>query len=331
MTESDKGEVSHDKIFSRTFQLFMKSLIELLYPDIAPTLDLDDVEFLSENLFADTRRDGHIVPDLVAKTATTDGEPRLVLLHVETERRFRDQIDERMEGYIMMLTAKYHCPVISAVVFLSGGPEGLERREIVRMVGGWECSRVGYLGFGLSKSLAEEWVDLPQALAPALAALMRSEVWDRVEQKVRCLRGIRRAEIEEKERFTLGTIVETYLRLTPEEKARFDAEMAKDVNKEVRAMVLTWEEAMAESEAKGLEMGLARGRVEGRAEGEVEGKIAATRQAIVLLLKRRWASVPNEFVARLDTIDDLTHLYEILEQAMDARSVADLDLDRRPG
>ena len=51
----------------------------------------------------------------------------------------------------------------------------------------------------------------------------------------------------------------------------------------------------------------------------------------MLLLKRRWASVPNKLVAKLDTIGDLTHLYEILEQAMDARSVADLDLDRRPG
>lgn len=323
MTEPDQGptqdrdsddDVSHDKIFSRTFQLFLKSLIELLYPEIASTLNLDDVEFLSEKLFADVRTSGHIVPDLVAKTATKSGEPRLVLLHLEAERRFREEIDERMEAYIMMLTAKYHCPVISAVVFLSGGPEGLERREVVRQVGGWECSRVAYLGFGLSRSLAEQWVDLPHALAPALAALMRSEIWDRVEQKVHCLRAISRAEVEEKERFTLGTIVETYLRLTPEEEARFNAEMAMDVNKEVRQMVLTWEEAMAESEAK----------------GEARGETRATRQAIVLLLKHKWGSVSEDLVAKLDALGDLAHFYEILEQAVDAHSVDDLDLEPRP-
>ncbi len=41
-------EVSHDKIFGKAFQLFLKSWVELLHPMLAPTLDLDNVEFLTD-------------------------------------------------------------------------------------------------------------------------------------------------------------------------------------------------------------------------------------------------------------------------------------------
>jgi hypothetical protein len=214
----------------------------------------------------------------------------------------------------MMLTAKYHCPVISLVVFLSGGEAGLERREIIRSVDDWECSRVAYLGVGLSKSLAEEWVDQPQAIAAALAALMRSEIWDRVEQKTHCLQAINRADVGSKERFILTTIVETYLGLTPEEEDRFQAEMATDVNKEVQDMLQTWDEAIAASESKG------------RKEGREEGREEATRKAIGLVLTHNCGSVPDEVMEKLNAIRDLSRLYEILEQAMKIRSIDELDL-----
>ena len=323
-------EVSHDKLFGKAIPLFLKSWIELLHPDIAPNLDLDHVEFLTEKLFADLRKEGHIVPDMVARTSTRSGEPSLVLLHHENERRFTKEIDERMEGYIMMLTAKYHCAVISSVVFLSGGEAGLVRRELIREVDGWECSRVAYLSLGLSKSLAEDWVDKPQVLAPALAALMRSKVWDRVEQKLHCLQAISRADVGSKERFTLATIVETYLKLDPEEEDRFQAEIESDDNKEVRDMVVTWDEAIAASEDKGREEGREEGRKEGRKEGRNEGRREgredATRQAIILLLKHNCGSVPDEVMEKLNAISELSRLYEILEQAMDVRSIDELDL-----
>lgn len=165
---------------------------------------------------------------------------------------------------------------------------------------------MAYLGVGLSQSLAEEWVDQPQAIAPALAALMRSETWDRVKQKLHCYQAISRANVGSKERFILITIVETYLGLTPEEEDRFQAEMVTDVNKEVQDMVQTWDEAIAASKE--------------------EGREEATRQAIGLALKHSCGSAPDEVMEKLNAINDLSRLYEILEQAMKIRSIDELDL-----
>lgn len=98
----------------------------------------------------------------------------------------------------------------SIVVFLRGGPPGVEVRQVVDRVGPFEINRFRYLALGLSQSLAEEYVDRPQPLAAALAALMRSEVWGRVERKIECLQAIRRPEnLDRSQRFLLARIVNT--------------------------------------------------------------------------------------------------------------------------
>ena len=97
---------------------------------------------------------------------------------------------------------------------------------------------------------------------------MRSEVWDNVERKVRCLRAIRRAEVDDARRFVLFNIVETYARLKPEEERRFEAEIGRETNKEVQEMVITWEDALAASRTEGIQQGLEQGIERGIHQGE---------------------------------------------------------------
>jgi hypothetical protein len=205
-----------------------------------------------------------------------------------------------------------------------------ERRQ------GWTSFRFFYLAFGLSGSLAEEFVDRPQPLAAALAALMRSKVWDRVEQKLRCLSAISRAEgLDLSRRYVLTRVVDTYLELSENESERFAAELEREANKEVRDMVVTWEEALAESRAEGLTLGEARGKAEGltlgeargKAEGEAQGRFDAARKAVVLLARRCHRDIPPAFEETIRAIDDLDRLYRILERVVDAPSIAELDLD----
>ncbi|HEX9732360.1 MAG TPA: hypothetical protein VGG06_10275 [Thermoanaerobaculia bacterium] len=56
-------------------------------------------------------------------------------------------------------------PVVSIAVFLTGGPKGIEVREVKIGAAGWTSLRFFYLAFGLSGSLAEDYVDRPQPLA----------------------------------------------------------------------------------------------------------------------------------------------------------------------
>ena len=52
----------------------------------------------------------------------------------------------------------------------------------------------------------------------------------------------RRAPLDEARRFLLFNIVETYLGLTDDEKQRYDIELNRESEQEVRAMQLTWAE-----------------------------------------------------------------------------------------
>ena len=237
--------------FSHRFQ----DLIELVDPDLAATLDLRAPKFLGTEAFTDFPEGARAAADLVAETPTRLGEPRLVLVHTEIEGEFRKTIDRRTCRYSMHLRLKYDLPVVSVVVFLTGGPPGVTRRTVVETVGSLGVDRFTYLAFGLSGSLAEAWVGRPQPLAAALAALMRSEVWDNVERKVRCLKAVRRAELDEARSFELANIVDTYIPLDPAEETRFEALIEQDTSKEVQEMVITWEDALADREARGIQTG----------------------------------------------------------------------------
>ncbi len=71
-----------------------------------------------------------------------------------------------------------------------------------------------------------------EPLTAALAALMTSRVWDQVEKKLRCFKGIHQ-ELDERE------------------KERFAAELTRAENKEIREMVLARKKALAQKEAGG--------------------------------------------------------------------------------
>ncbi len=66
----------------------------------------------------------------------------------------------------------------------------------------------------------------------------------------------------------------------------------------------------------------------GRGEGETEGRVKEARQAIVLVLNARFGSTPPEILSKLESIDELTRLHEILEHALGIRSIDELDVDR---
>ncbi len=312
MTEE---RTSHDKLFKTLFKTFLSDLVEIVDPELATTLDLDHPTFLSEDLFADFRKEGHRVPDLVAEATTRDGEPRIVLVHVEIEGEFGQAIDRRMQRYSMHLTLTRNKPVISIAVFLKGGTAGIEIRKVLTTIGSFEVWRFRYLAFGLSRSLAEDYVDPRRPLTAALAALMRSEVWGQVELKMRCLRAIGDAkQLDQRQRFLLARVVNTYVQLTAEQEQRFVADLNREGNKEVRMMAITWNETLAEREA------------EGEARGRAEGAARAAQEADLRVAERRFGTLPAAFQDRIRATQDVDRLYQILDQILEAKSIDEIEL-----
>jgi len=307
-------DVSQDKLLKTAFELFFRDLLELVVPDLAATWDLDSIKLRSEELFADLRKHGHRVPDLVGEIMALE-EVEIFFVHLEIEGTFRTAFDPRMWEYYMHLRLQTKKRIVPIVVFLRGGPAGLEWREVVDRVGTVEVARFRYLAFGLSRSEAADYLKRPQPLAAALAARMRRGKWDKVEHKLRCLKAISEAEdLDVDRRYILGKIVETSIQLDEEEEQRFQEELNKETNKEVQEMAVTWQEALAESKATGW------------MEGKQEGSLHAAHQAVLIAARGRFGSIPATFERRVRSIEDVDRLFRILEQIAKAQSLDEIDL-----
>lgn len=322
-----KEPIPHDQIFKVAFQLFFPDFLEIVEPRLARLLDLSKLKFIDKEAFTDLPGGQRADLDLVAETRTRRGKPRPVLLHVETEGKFRRATARRLWRYAMHLMLKYGQPVITIVVFLKGGPPDVEWCEVVEKVGPFEVVRFRYLAFGLSRSLAERYLERPQPLVGALAALMRSEVWDRVEQKLRCYEKIGQADLDGARRFVLTTVVKTYIQLEGGEAERFATEIRRHPNPEVRKMVITWDEALEERQTLGEARGKEVGKAEGRAEGELLGQLKTLRRNIQRLLQKRFGRRGEEIETRLLAIADPQKLDELFEKALEARSLDELGLE----
>ncbi len=323
-------DISQDKLLKTAFELFFRDLVELVVPELAATWNLETIKLGSDKLFTDLRKRGHVVPDLIAEVATLGGS-QIVVVHVEIEGTFRKAFDLRMWCYYMHLRLQTKKSIVPIVVFLHGGPAGIEWREVVDWVDSIEIARFRYLAFGLSRSQASEYLARPQPLAAALAARMRRGKWDKVEHKLRCLQAIGEAKnLDVDHQYILGKIVETSVRLDEEEEQRFYDELRKDANKEVQEMAITWQEALAESKATGWAEGKAQGWMEGRQEGEakgrLEGEVYAAHLAVLIAARGRFGTVPAVFESQVRAIKDLDRLFQILERIAKARSLGEIDL-----
>ncbi len=313
-TTATREPTPHDLIFKTACRYFFADVVELTRPELARRLDLDQVELIEQEAFSDFPKGERAIADLVAKVRLKHGEERIMLVQVEVEGQFRRAMDERAFYYYLYLRLKYRLPLVTIVIFLKGGKASLEVREVFDEVEDMEICRFRYVAFCLWPSRAEDFVDLPQALAPALAALMKSD-WDPVEKKLRCLKAISHADIDDARRYVLAKIVDVYVELDETEAARYTAEVDREANKEVRGMVITWEDALAAS------------KNEGKTEGKAEGKAEAARSYIVRVLQQRLSSVPSFIRAKLDAIDSVERLEGILDQAIVVNSADELVLE----
>ena len=296
----------HDQLFKQILKAFFAELIELIDPILAAELRSDAVKFLDKETFSEIPQGERAIVDLVGEVPTRAGKPQLILVHVEIEGEFRTSMAERLWLYYIHLRLNQKKPVVPIVLTLSGGPPGVTRPEWVEVVLGHEVCRFRYYNFGLSGSLAEEYLNRPQPLAWGLAALMRSEIWDPVEQKIRCLQAVAGAEVNEREEILLLNLVETYLELQGPDAERFDS-LKEQVAKEVGAMELTWA-----------------GKIEKK--GREQGRLDGARSVLIRLLEHRFGPLPGRVRNRVESLDDPQELELLSERLLDAKSLADLEL-----
>jgi predicted transposase YdaD len=301
----------HDKIFKQLLRAFLADFLRLVLPQTADRLDPSCPDFLDKELFAGGPHGRRREPDLLVRVRTVDG--RLLLVHVEIEARASRGMEERLWRYKNQIQARYDTPVLSIVIYLKRGRPGvrLETREGVL---GPNFIELRYVSFGLQRCRAAEYLDRPEPLAWAFAALMDPGPWSRAELKMACLRRIAglRGRIDP---FLLVDCVENYLELNPGEAAEFEALRSRRENQEVRAVKMTWSETL---EAKGWE----KGRREGKKEGIEEG----AQQVLLHQLGKRFGPLPETVRRRVEAIDSLDLLTRLAERLLSAHSLEEMGL-----
>lgn len=301
---------SHDQLAKDLFQSFFGDFLHLVAPEAAARLSIEHAVFLDKQAFTDWPEGDRREMDLLAEVPARDGEEARILVHVEIEAEARAGMAARLWRYYMQLRLRHGLLVLPVLVNLKGGRPGLHREALAEGFEEVATASFRYRAFSLSGCRAEDYLALVEPLAWALAALMRRGRWSRAEQKIECLRRIAAAELSGSRRWLLGNWVGTYLQLHGRDAAEYERLRDLAVNREVKAMEMTWAERMeAEYTRKGIETGL-----------------AALRQVVLRLLDRRFGSVPETVRRKVEAIDAMEPLADLAEKVLEVRSIDDMGL-----
>jgi hypothetical protein len=298
---------SHDQLAKDLFRIFFADLLRLAAPEAAVRLRFDEVVFLDKQAFTDwpagDRREMDLLAEVPISDPDIDENRERVLVHVEIEAEARSGMADRIWQYYMQLRLRHGLLVVPILVNLKGGRPGVHREVLDEGFEEPETARFRYRVLGLSGCRAEEYLALPEPLAWALAALMRPGRWSRAQQKIECLRRIAAADLPANHRWLLGNWVETYLQLGDRELAEYERLRELAVNREVKAMEMTWAERM-----------------------ELKGRVEALHHVLLRLLGRRFGAVPEAVRQKVEAIDSTESLGKLAEKVLEVESIDDMGL-----
>jgi len=302
----------HDQIFKELIADFPKNFLTLVMPDVASRIDLSDVVFEPGDYFLDSPRGKRRAPDLTAKVRSRASPCEEALIHVEIEYEFREARLVRFLEYNRLLAMRYGVPVHTVVIYLHGGPPGIQTVEHWEVSFEQELTLFRFKSWGLSRTPAPAYLARPEPLAWAFAALMHLGSLDsRTELGLACLRRIAAVrDLDEVRRFRLFNCVATYIELDTRATEEYETLLGQSENLEVQEMMMTWAEKM---EAKGREEGLAEGR-------------KSVHDLVLRLLSQRFGTLPAGIKRRIEAISSVQELTRLAESVLKVDSLEELEL-----
>lgn len=308
--------MSHDQLFKDFLKSFLREFMELFYPDAARSLNFDTTHFLDKELYTDFPEGSVRQADLVAQLETVDGDPELLLVHLEVQAERERSFDTRMFEYYALLWFRYRLPILPIVVYLSGGRQTSSREEYTVRLLGRELLKYTYDCLGFSALNAAEYAAKPNPVAAALAALMNPRrAPDPLKLRALMLLRVARSDLDDARKRLLVNLIETYFSLTPEEGLAFGRLVELSEFREVREMQVTWADRI-------MEEGREKGREEGRQAGVLEGK----REILLRQLTLKFGPLPEVVTSRVKAMDSAVDLDNYLERLLSASSLPEMGL-----
>ncbi len=294
--------IDHDQVFKQLIETFFREFMELFCPVEAEQIDFQQVEFLRDEFFTDSKRGQRKRLDLLAKVRLKVGGEKVVLVHFEFESTHNDtDFPERNFGYFCQIFLRYQTNVVSVAVFSDDAvwkepvPNYFEMRMSPQ-----SGVRFDFHLIKLKQLNYKDFLNSNNPLAYALMAKMSYDHRQRVRLKADFLRLMLGAEPNAARRSVLFEFIETYMVLKPNEQAAFDEIVQVDESyEEVEKMVTVYERT-----------GIERGK----------------RLALIRILTKRFGSLSEQIVAAIERIESEAELDALLDAALDAKSLAELSL-----
>lgn len=310
----------HDGLWKELLRTFFSEFLELVVPQIVVTLETEKRRFLEQEAFTDFKDGSHARMDLVAEVPARGQPGRLVVVHIEVQRDFGVSMDKRVFRYFAHLKLKFDLPVVPIVLFLRGGPAGLETRHYKEVIEGFTVNHFSYCAVGLSRAGVNDFLTT-SALGPALASCTRGDDLPPYERKFRCVEAILDARVDDAQQVLLLNAVETYLRLTENQQVKYNHRVSKSSKREeVVRMEMTWADRLHQ---RGRREGVEKGRLEGAEMGRRE----MGQRLLLRLVTKRFGEPSSTLKRRIAELGDLEELESLSERVFFTESLADLGLD----
>jgi predicted transposase YdaD len=312
----------HDRLFKEFFHRFLPDFLNLFFPDKATQLNFNTLTFLDKELIINLPDQLLRIPDIVAEVETHNGQPEVIIVHIEVEGRDKNSLPQRIFEYYTLLRALRQKSILPIALVLLPKAGGLRWQSYHEQLFGEELIHFRYGQVGIRSLPSQAYLASGDPVAATLATLMKSARDEKAAVKFIALQTVMNSQLSLADQLYLVNLIQTYL---PQNKVPIgDADMMTHLAE----AELTWSERIAyQAEARGEAIGEARGEAIGEARGEARGKakgeIKGKRELLLRLLALRFGPLPTHLLAKLNSINQTATFDQLSEHLLTAPTLAD--------
>ncbi len=316
---------------------YFPAFLELLFPAIHAAVDwrapVQHLDADLRRLLRGARTGGRRVDKLV-RAARRDGEPLMVLIHVEIQSQVEADFAGRMFTYHYRILDRYAAPVASLAVLAD--PRAVWRPEAFAYEL-WGCQLRFRFPVAKLTDFRARKAELEASRNPFASVVLahlqhhatRNDPLARYNSKFRLIRALYGKGFTAQQVRDLFAFIDWVLTLPAELDEKLDKELIQLEREQHMPYVTGFERrAIARGEAKGLERGIKKGLQQGLQQGLEQGRRLALLATLERLLGRRFGTIPDAVRARLKDAP-IAELERLIEAILDAPSLEALFPDCR--
>jgi Domain of unknown function (DUF4351)/Putative transposase, YhgA-like len=296
-------QIDHDRLFKELLSTFFPEFIELFFPQVSAYWERDSLEFLPQEIFTDVTEGEKKILDIAVK-AKFRNQKTLFIIHVEHQSYSQEDFERRMFIYFARLHEKYALPIYPIVIYSHDSPLTPEPNCYRIDFPNKRVLEFNYEVVQLNQLQWQAFTNQRNPVASALMAKMRMDAGERSLVKLVSLQLLASLGLNPAQMQLISGFIDTYLKLSAEEKVRFEEELATIESRQqedVMQIVTSWME-------------------EGIEQGKKQGELALLNR----LLHRRFGSLSPQLQEQIENLS-IPQLEDLGEAMLDFASIADLE------